>query len=119
MEHIFIQSFIPKATILPFDIGKGINCYQSDDAIFVLANASLGGLITKKIKEKAIKKLKYLDKHHIYVSIYNKRDDFNEALKIAWGTYVWFADAPKHTIHFDDNPQAIKPYTNNKQIISF
>ncbi len=113
MEQIFIQSFIPNASILECNIGKGIHCYKNDDVIFVLANAVLGGPITKKIKEKAIKILNSFNKQLICVSIYNKKDDFFEALKVAWGSYIWFADTPKHTIHFDDNPQAIKPYSKN------
>ncbi len=113
MEHIFIQSFIPNASILESNIGKGIHGYQNDDVIFVLANAALGGPITKKIKEKAIKILRSFDKRLICVSIYNKKDDLFEVSKVAWGSYVWFADTPQHTIHFDDNPQAIKPYIKN------
>ncbi len=114
MENIFIQSFVPNASILECNIGKGIHCYQNDDAIFVSANTALGGLITKKMRERAIKILNSFDKPLICVSIYNKKVEFLEASKVAWGSYVWFADTPKHTIHFDDNPKTIKPYTNNK-----
>ncbi len=104
MEHIFIQLFIPNANILECNLGKGIHCYQTNNAIFVLANADLGGLITEKIKEKAIKKLNSFDRRLIYVSICNKKEDFFKVSRVAWGSYVSFADTPKHTIHFDDNP---------------
>lgn len=79
----------------------------------MIANAALGGLITKKIKEKAIEILSSFDGRLIYISLYNKKADFSEASKVAWGSHVWFADTPDHTIHFDDNPQGIEPYTKN------
>lgn len=110
---MFLYNPFPNASILECNIGKGIHCYQTDGVTFVLANAVLGGLITKKIKEKAIKELESFGKQLLCVSVYNKKDDFLEASKVAWGSYVWFADTPKHTIYFDDNPQVIEPYTKN------
>lgn len=105
MEQIFIQAFIPNASILKCSIGKGIHCYQKGDAIFVLANSAIGQPITKRRKDKAIEMLTHYGKRLICVSLFNKKSDLSEAAEIAWGSYVWFADNPKHSIHFDDNPK--------------
>lgn len=79
----------------------------------MLAKAVIAGPITRKVKEKASKILNSFGNQLICVSMYNKKDEFSEVSKVASGSYGWFAETPQHTIHFDDNPQVIEPYTKN------
>jgi len=110
MERTFIDSFIPDANFRDFGFAKGIQCYEYCDTIYVLVNTEIVGLITQRLKKEISKKLQLLSKPILYISIFKKRTDFIEPDKIAWDSYVWCEDNPKHFIHFEKNSKGVRPY---------
>lgn len=105
MEEIFVNTFIPGSILLETNSKNGIHFYENGSQLYVLANANIVGPITKDLKEEIVTNVKDLSKAIKFVSLYEQQTDLVENIdSIIWGTYVWFADAPKHYIHYDDNP---------------
>jgi hypothetical protein len=104
MVSQFLNSFIPDATILNIDIGEGIYYYEHQNSIYVLVDVAVIGLITQDLKEEIAKKLENSVKSILYFSMFENRLHFAKSGEIVWGTYAWFANEPKHYIHFDDHP---------------
>jgi BsuBI/PstI restriction endonuclease domain len=114
MKKLFIKSYIPQATILDINMGDGIYFYEANNSIFVLVNTSISGLITKELKVTIDLKLKHLLQPIVYVNMFNSKADYIKVTDaIIWGTYAWFADNPKHYIHFDDKPSADRLITRS------
>jgi hypothetical protein len=114
MKTLFIKSHIPQATLLNINMGGGIYFYKANNSIFVLVNTSVAGLITQELKVSIDLKLKHLLQPVIYVNMFKYKADYIKvADTIIWGTYAWFADNPKHYIHFDDKPTAERLITRS------
>lgn len=105
MKSLFIKSYIPNAHTLDINLGSGIDCYEDDNLIYVLVNTTVNGVITEELKNFINLKLVFFSKHIFYISMFKSKVNFVQSDKeIAWGTYAWFEDAPKHYIHFDNDP---------------
>lgn len=107
MNQLFIKSMIPEANLLDVSLGKCIHCYEYNNSIYVLADAAGVGQITHQLKENIAQNLISFSKPILYFSLFKNKIDFNNPEEIAWGSYVWFADAPKHYVHFEDKPSKI------------
>jgi len=106
MEEIFLDNFIPGSILVETNSNNGIHIYENGSVLYVLANTNTIGPINKEIKEEIVRSIKHLCKSIKFISLYEKQTDFLDVDRIMWGTYVWFADAPTHYIHYDDNPSA-------------
>ena len=109
IEQIFVDSIIPNARFNDLQFGNGIQCYEYNETIYVLVNTEISGLITPGVKNEMDKKLKSISKPVLYISMFKERAGFTQPDEIAWDSYVWFADAPKHFIHFEEKPKGIRP----------
>ena len=113
MNRLFVKSMIPKANLLDVPLGKFIYCYEYNNSIYVLVDAAGVGQITVQLKVSIAQNLISFSKLILYVSLFERRLDFNNPEEIAWGSYVWFADAPKHYVHFEDKPSKINITAKN------
>lgn len=105
MKSLFIKSYIPNAHKLSINLGSSIDCYENNDLIYVLVNSMVNGPITEELKDWIKLKLDSYTNDIFYVSMFKSKFNFAQSDKeIAWGTYAWFEDAPKHYIHFDNDP---------------
>jgi hypothetical protein len=112
MEEIFVNTFIPSSILLETYSMNGIHLYEDDARLYVLANVNTVGQINKELKEEIVASVKQLCKPIKFVSMYEQQADFVEDVdSIIWGTYVWFANAPEHYIHYDENasPSSLQP----------
>jgi hypothetical protein len=108
MESIFLNYFAPDAKAVKISDNENLSFYQTLDSLFILADTSKTGLITKEIKQSLNLKECFSNKNIYFVNLFNDRSEmknFNE--EIAWGSYAWFKNAPSHHIHFDDTPSKL------------
>ncbi|MBL7701707.1 MAG: hypothetical protein JNM14_05625 [Ferruginibacter sp.] len=105
MKNIFVEEFIPGAKLLRTNSSKGIHVYEINSELFALVNVGEIGCVTETLKQKIMQSV---NKPIKCVSLFRKKTDFTAPEDIAWNTYVWFADNPKHYIHFEANAPRIR-----------
>lgn len=87
-------------------ISPSIMTYVGEDKVFVIGFGESDGIITEDMRENLSKRLKKVFKKIYFFSLFRNNESFQElSERIAWGSYVWIATQPKHTIHFDNHPK--------------
>jgi hypothetical protein len=105
MLNSFIINHLPTAKKHE-ELSKSIITYSGDDKIFVIGLGSISGIITEQKKAKILKQIKRTQREVYFFTLFNNKEDFQKLIdKISWGSYVWIATEPEHTIHFDDKPK--------------
>lgn len=105
MKKLFLQVYGNDAIPLNIKFKPRFSFFETSNSIFILADTTVSGCITEKLKKNINKEISNFGKSIIYVSMYKNKNDFAESLEgIAWGTYVWCFNDPNHYIHFDDKP---------------
>ena len=103
--HNFLKYQLP-GSIKSDAISKSIVTYIGNDKVFVIGLGTLNGIINEQVKENLSKHLQRIDKKVYFFSLFNSNEMFQmHSDKIAWGSYVWIATQPDHTIHFDNKPK--------------
>jgi len=87
-------------------ISKLIITYVGKDKVFVIGLGESDGIITEQLKGNLLKKVVKGLKKVYFFSLF-KNDEMFQMFsdRIAWGSYVWIATHPEHTIHFDKQPK--------------
>ncbi len=85
---------------------KAILMYHSDDKIFVIGLGNNKGIITEQTKTEILKQHNNSNSKVYFFTLFDSKETFQKnSDSISWGSYVWLATEPTHTIHFDDKPK--------------
>jgi len=102
MKSIFIKTFIPNGKKIAVEKCTGVSFYEFNNAIYVLADTSKSGLITRVLKSSLDSKLHDFLKPVYYINMFNRREELSNINdEILFGTFAWFKDSPRNYIHFD------------------
>ena len=92
-------------------ISKSIITYFDNEKTFVIGLGQFDGIITEQVKENLTKRLELSEKKVYFFSLIKNKKMFQMLCdRIAWGSYVWIASEPEHTIHFDNQPKLNPSY---------
>jgi hypothetical protein len=107
LVHLFQRDFLRGATQL--DKNNSLTFLKDNKAIYVIADNSSEIIISDDVKAALLNSLSVYDEEKVFITLFTNKEDFaNHSDKISWGSYVWIATEPHHTIHFDSKP-TIKP----------
>ncbi len=107
MLNSFINNHLPTAKKHE-ELSKSLITYSGEDKIFVIGLGNSNGIITEKKKAEILKQFNPAQRLYFF-TLFESREILQKKIDmISWGSYVWVATEPKHTIHFDDRP-TIKP----------
>ena len=100
----FINTHLPTAKKHE-KFSKSIITYLGSDKIFVIGLGSNSEVITEKKKAEILNHFKPTQKKVYFFTLFETKEIFQKYIDmISWGSYVWIATEPDHTIHFDDKP---------------
>lgn len=103
--HQFLKYQLPGA-VKSERITKSIVTYTGEGKIFIIGTGTPDGIITQPVKENILKQLQQEKNKLYFFSLFNNMEMFQEySDRIAWGSYVWIATEPEHTVHFDDRAE--------------
>ena len=86
---------------------------KDDRSIYIIADSNQGSIISENVKSFSLQAFSSLEQEKVFVTLFNTKDDFADASdEISWGSYVWIASEPNHTIHYDSKP-SVKPRLTN------
>jgi hypothetical protein len=110
--HDFIKTHLPTAKKEGY-LSKSIVTYSDGSKIFVIGSGNAGGIITEHKKGEILKRLNKPGTEVYFFTLFDNKEAFQEnSDKISWGSYVWLASDPAHTIHFDNKPELKARYSN-------
>lgn len=102
--HSFVNNHLPRAKKHE-ELSKSIITYSGEDKIFVIGLGSISGVITEQKKAEILKQFKTNQREVYFFTLFETKEAFQKhSDMISWGSYVWIATEPGHTIYFDDNP---------------
>lgn len=103
--HSFISNHLPTAKKEVY-FSESISIYSGDNKIFVIGLGDISGVITEQKKDEILKQLSKSESEVYFFTLFDSKETFQENSDlISWGSYVWLATEPKHTIHFDNKPK--------------
>jgi hypothetical protein len=103
----FLNHHLPTAKKYK-ELSKSLVVYTGEDKLFVIGLGNAGSIITGEKKTEILKQFNNTQKKIYFMSLFATKEDFQKNVDIiAWGSYVWTAAEPEHTIHFDDKPTII------------
>ena len=103
--HNFLKHQLPGAQKGEV-ISKSITTYFEKDKTFVIGLGDRNGFISEQVKEDLFKGLKATKKKVYFFSLFESKETFQMFCdRISWGSYIWIATEPGHTIHFDSRPK--------------
>lgn len=110
--HDFINIHLPGAKKERY-LSKSIVTYSHGSKVFVVGSGISGGVITENKKAEILKQLKMPGTELYFFTLFDSKEAFQENSDlISWGSYVWLASDPEHTIHFDNKPELKARYSN-------
>jgi hypothetical protein len=99
--HSFINNHLATAKKYK-EISKSIITYTGEDKIFVIGLGHIAGIITEEKKAEILKQFDPSQRVYFF-TLFETREASQKYIDVvAWGSYVWIAKEPGHTIHFDD-----------------
>ena len=105
MLNSFINNHLPTAK-QDEHYSKSIVRYSWDNKVFIIGLGDSGGVITEKKKAEMLKQLSRPESEVYFFTLFDSREAFQKNSDlISWGSYVWLATDPEHTIHFDNKPK--------------
>ena len=109
----FINNHLPRAK-KEENLAKSIIRYSGENKIFVIGLGGISGIITQQKKDKILRQLNSSSESDIYFfTLFDNNETFQKnSYLISWGSYVWIATQPEHTIHFDKIPKLKARLTN-------
>jgi hypothetical protein len=103
--NYFISNHLPKAIREEY-FSKSIVKYSGDNKIFVIGLGDFSGVITEQKKDEILKQLSRPESEVYFFTLFDSKETFQKKSNlISWGSYVWLATEPEHTIHFDNKPK--------------
>ena len=103
--HTFIKTHLPLAKKADY-YSKSIIKYSGENKIFVIGLGNISGIITEQKKAEILKQLSRPQSEVSFFTLFNCKEAFQKNSNlISWGSYVWLATEPEHTIHFDNKPK--------------
>ena len=103
--HSFISIHLPTAKEEEY-FSNSIVRYSGDKKIFVIGLGDNNGVITEQKKVEILKQLGKAETDVYFFTLFDSMEKFQENSDlISWGSYVWLATEPQHTIHFDNKPK--------------
>lgn len=103
--HSFIKTHLPTAKKEDY-FSKSIITYSGDNKIFVIGLGNISGIITEQKKAEILKQLSRPQREVFFFTLFDNIEAFQKNSDfISWGSYVWLATDPEHTIHFDNKPK--------------
>ena len=103
--HSFINNHLPTAKKEEY-FSKSIIRYSGDNKIFVIGLGDMSGVITEQRKDEILKQLSKSESEVYFFTLFDSKETFQKNSDlISWGSYVWLATEPEHTIHFDNKPK--------------
>jgi hypothetical protein len=101
----FIKTHLPTAKKEDY-LSKSIITYSGDNKIFVIGLGNISGVITEQKKVEILKQLSRPQSDVCFFTLFDSNEAFQKKSDlISWGSYVWLATDPEHTIHFDNKPK--------------
>lgn len=103
--HSFINNHLPTAKI-DEHFSKSIISYSDDNKVFIIGLGNINGVITEQKKAEILKQLSKSHSEIYFFTLFDSKEAFQKnSDSISWGSYVWLATEPEHTIHFDNKPK--------------
>lgn len=110
--HSFINNHLPTAKKEEY-FSNSIIRYSGDNKIFVIGLGDISGVITAQKKDEILKQLSKPESEIYFFTLFDSKETFQKNSDlISWGTFVWLATEPEHTIHFDDKPKLKTRHSN-------
>ena len=101
----FIKTHLPTAKEEAY-FSKSIITYSGANKIFVIGLGNISGVITEQKKADILKQLSRPQSDVCFFTLFDSKEAFQkDSDLISWGSYVWLATDPEHTIHFDNKPK--------------
>lgn len=108
LVQIFKNSFLKNASLA--EERDNLSLWKDDKSLYIIADNNKGSFISDAVKSSYLKQFSAFTEEKVFITLFNTREDFaNVSDKISWNSYVWIADEPSHTIHFDD----CQPFSRN------
>ena len=103
--HTFIKTHLPLAKMEDY-YSKSIIKYSGENKIFIIGLGNISGIITEQKKAEILKQLSRPQREVCFFTLFDCKEAFQKNSNlISWGSYVWLATEPEHTIHFDNKPK--------------
>lgn len=107
LVQLFKNKFLHEA--IHFNEKNNLSLLKDNKAIYIIADNSKGTIISDDIRSDLQKFLSVYHEEKVFITLFKEKDDFaNHSNKVSWGSYVWIASEPNHTIHFNSKP-TLKP----------
>lgn len=103
--HSFLNHHLPTAK-KEDAYSNSIIRYSGDNKIFIIGLGNIGGVITEQKKAEIFKQLSKFQNEVYFFTLFESKEAFQKTSdSVSWGSYVWLATDPEHTIHFDNTPK--------------
>lgn len=110
--HSFINFHLPRAK-KGKHFSKSLISYSGDNKIFIIGLGNINGIITEQKKAEIEEQLDISHREIYFFTLFENIESFQKnSDSISWGSYVWLATEPEHTIHFDNKPK-LKPKSSH------
>lgn len=107
LVETFKGLFLKNAVLI--DESGSLTLFKDEKSLYIIADSNHGSIISEPVMNSSLKSFATIKQEKVFVTLFNTHNDFADASdKISWGSYVWIASEPNHTIHYDSKP-SVKP----------